>query len=80
LIELVILVAYDFAVILVYLLVIEAGVVGGYGGVGWVVAVGEEVCAVGVRGSVLWGVVGEANRLWLWGVAGFLLGGGEVGG
>jgi hypothetical protein len=53
LIELVILVADDFAVVLVYLLVIKAGVVGRCVGVGGVVAVGEELAAVGICGSVV---------------------------
>lgn len=59
--------------VLVDLLVVEAGVIGRGFGAG-LVAVGEEVGAVGVFGDV---VVAEANGLI--GGAGFLLGGGEVG-
>lgn len=74
LVELVVLVGDDLAVVGVDLLVVEGGVVGGGFGVG-VVAVGEEGGAVGV--VVVGGVVGEAHGFGR--LAWLLLSGGEVG-
>jgi hypothetical protein len=79
LVQLVILVAYNLAMVLVNLLIVELGLIGSGIGV-WIVAVREQSCAVWIFSvcGVGRGVVAEADGLG--GLAGFLLCGGEVGG